>query len=132
MPAELPLIWESRNRRRIATLEPHLRPLARQLVEAALGEGILLVITEGRRTLERQRALYAQGRTEPGPIVTWTMKSRHLAGEAFDVGVLVKGVLAWPDDDALWERIGQLGEAAGLRWGGRWKGGQRDRPHFEV
>lgn len=129
MPAELPVIWEGRNRRRIATLEPHVRPLARQLVEAALGEDILLVITEGRRTLERQQKLYAQGRTAPGPIVTWTMKSRHLTGEAVDVGVLVDGVLVWPDDDALWERIGQLGEAAGLRWGGRWK--KPDRPHFE-
>ena len=130
MPAELPLVWEGRNRRRIASLEPELRPLARQLVEAALEADILLVITEGRRTIERQRQLYAQGRTKPGPIVTWTLKSKHIDGEAFDVGVLVDGVLTWPDDDELWERIGRLGEAAGLRWGGRWK--RPDRPHFEV
>lgn len=130
MPAELPVVWEGRNRRRIATLEPHVRPLARQFVEAALEEDILLGITEARRTPERQQKLYAQGRTAPGPIVTWTMKSRHLTGEAFDVGVLVDGVLTWPDDDALWERIGRLGERARLRWGGRWK--KPDRPHFEA
>ena len=35
-------------------------------------------VMEGVRTLERQRELYAQGRTAPGMIVTWTMKSRHI------------------------------------------------------
>ena len=131
MPAELPLLWEGRNRRRIASLEPEVRPLVRQLVEAALEEDILLVITEGRRTRARQRELYAQGRTTPGPIVTWTLDSKHIDGKAFDVGVLdADGKLTWPDDDELWERIGRLGERARLRWGGRWK--KPDRPHFEA
>lgn len=116
--------------RRIDSLEPSLQPKARRLVELAAAAGVELVVTEGRRTLERQRELYAQGRTTPGPIVTWTMNSKHLTGEAFDVAVRVDGKLTWPDDDALWERIGQIGESVGLRWGGRWE--QRDRPHFEA
>lgn len=33
------------------------------------------------------------------------------------------------DDDPLWEKIGDIGEALGLSWGGRWK--WPDRPHFE-
>lgn len=115
---------------RIDSLSAELQPRARRLLELAAAEGIELVVTEGRRTVERQRELYAQGRTTPGPIVTWTMNSKHLTGEAFDVAVRVDGKLTWPDDDALWERIGQIGESVGLRWGGRWE--QRDRPHFEA
>ena len=31
-----------------------------------------ITITDGARTLSEQRKLYAQGRTSPGNIVTWT------------------------------------------------------------
>lgn len=128
---QLPAVWQTRNTRRIATLVPDLRPRAVALIQAALEAGIRLAVTEGRRTPGRQATLYAQGRTTPGPIVTWTLKSKHLDGLAFDVGVLDEdGALTWPDDDALWERIGALGEAQGLKWGGRWTR-SRDRPHFE-
>ncbi len=41
-------------------------------------------IGEKRRSDERQRELYAQGRTLPGPIVTWTLHSAHVSGRAFD------------------------------------------------
>ena len=51
-------------------------------------------VMEGVRTLERQRELYAQGRTAPGKIVTWTMKSRHIEGKAVD---LVPYPLDWND-----------------------------------
>lgn len=131
--SRLPAVWVRRNERRIHTLIPALRPQAAALIDAALKEGIRLVITEGRRSPERQAQLYAQGRTAPGPIVTWTLRSRHLTGEAFDVGVLDdSGTLTWPEDEELWERIGALGEELGMQWGGRWKGGVRDRPHFEL
>lgn len=46
-----------------------------------------LRISETRRTLERQRWLYAQGREEPflgKRVVTWTMSSRHRWGLAAD------------------------------------------------
>lgn len=32
-------------------------------------------------------------------------------------------------DESWWERVGGLGEAVGLEWGGRWK--HPDRPHFQ-
>ena len=51
-------------------------------------------VLEGVRTIERQRELYAQGRTAPGKIVTWTMKSRHIEGKAVD---LVPYPLDWND-----------------------------------
>lgn len=42
-------------------------------------------VFEARRTLERQKRLYASGRTRPGRILTQTMNSKHLAGKAVDV-----------------------------------------------
>src|SRR6187551_537375 len=37
------------------------------------------------RTPDQQSALYAQGRTAPGPVVTGTLNSNHLTGNALDV-----------------------------------------------
>lgn len=55
-----------------------LDPLFRQKVELRLKEvGDKVFITESFRTLKRQRELYAQGRTTPGKIVTWTTDSMH-------------------------------------------------------
>lgn len=42
-------------------------------------------ISEAYRTPERQKALYAQGRTKPGPVVTWTLQSNHIKRLAVDL-----------------------------------------------
>ncbi|SRR6266581_4854549 len=70
-------------------------------------------IGEKRRSDERQRELYAQGRTLPGPIVTWTLHSAHVSGRAFDfdfVSALDQ------DDDEAWLDAGEIGLGLGLRW----------------
>lgn len=98
-------------------------------------------VLEGVRTLERQRELYAQGRTAPGKIVTWTMKSRHIEGKAVD---LVPYPLDWNDldkfnkiKDAMFQAAKELD--VNLRWGADWDGdgnyrekGEYDSPHFEI
>lgn len=84
-------------------------------------------ITEGLRTPARQQVLFAQGRTTPGAIVTNTLASRHLSGQAFDVDFV--GVAADQVHPQWWQFIGRVGEALGLRWGGRWA--LRDLRHFE-
>ena len=98
-------------------------------------------VLEGVRTLERQRELYAQGRTAPGNIVTWTMKSRHIEGKAVD---LVPYPLDWNDlekfkkiKDAMFQAARELD--VNLRWGADWDGdgkyrekGEYDSPHFEI
>ena len=98
-------------------------------------------VLEGVRTLERQRELYAQGRTAPGKIVTWTMKSRHIEGKAVD---LVPYPLDWNDlekfnkiKDAMFQAARELD--VNLRWGDDWDGdgkyrekGEYDSPHFEI
>lgn len=98
-------------------------------------------VLEGVRTLERQRELYAQGRTAPGKIVTWTMKSKHIEGKAVD---LVPYPLDWNDlekfnkiKDAMFQAARELD--VNLRWGADWDGdgnyrekGEYDSPHFEI
>lgn len=98
-------------------------------------------VMEGKRTLERQRELYAQGRTAPGKIVTWTMNSRHIEGKAVD---LVPYPLDWNDlekfdkiKDAMFQAAREID--VNLRWGADWDGdgkyrekGEYDSPHFEL
>ena len=98
-------------------------------------------VLEGVRTLERQRELYAQGRTAPGKIVTWTMKSRHIEGKAVD---LVPYPLDWNDLDKFDKIKNAMFQAAreqdvNLRWGADWDSdgkyrekGEYDSPHFEL
>jgi peptidoglycan L-alanyl-D-glutamate endopeptidase CwlK len=45
----------------------------------------------GMRTDEEQEEMFAQGRTKPGRIVTWTLNSYHKSGKAFDIYAYVGG-----------------------------------------
>lgn len=118
---------------RIDELHPSIQPFARELVRTAAASGIELAVTDGYRSNEQQAELYAQGRTKPGLIVTHAKpgQSWHNYGLAFDVAVMSDGRWTWPNDMALWERIGALGKSVGLEWGGDFPEGQVDRPHFE-
>ena len=101
---------------------------------------IFFIVTQGLRTKEQQAELYAQGRTKPGPIVTWTLNSNHISGLAVDLAPLIDGKLNWDDDGRLgaWPIIATAMKNAALElgekiiWGGDWKGKKRDRPHFEL
>lgn len=134
-----------RNAERLIGVHPGLRGV----VEGAQMTTPLAVI-EGVRSLARQEALYAQGRTAPGKIVTWTMKSRHLQqadgfGHAVDlVPYRHDGVIDWKDY-AGFDRVAlaMFREAAkrgvALRWGADWdrdgrprERGESDSPHFEI
>ena len=66
--------------RLITDLCPEMQVLYAQW-KAKMDElGIDLIITCTLRTQSEQQALYNQGRTLPGPIVTWTLHSQHLFG----------------------------------------------------
>lgn len=49
--------------------------------------GMEMQVVEGYRSQSRQDALFAQGRTAPGNVVTWTTNSLHTSGAAADVFV---------------------------------------------
>ncbi|MGG2081638.1 M15 family metallopeptidase [Lysinibacillus pakistanensis] len=87
-----------------------------------------IFITETYRSQERQKYLYAQGRTRPGQIVTWTLDSNHKSRLAWDIAVGPPQSLY---DVATLTRVGAIARKLGITWGGDWVG-RIDRPHFEV
>ena len=77
--------------------------------------GIDYIITCTSRTIEEQRSLYAIGRTIPGKKVTWTLKSKHLTGDAFDFVIMVDGKPDWKMvRKDLWEKAVEIGKELGL------------------
>lgn len=115
----------------IANLLPQVQPLARTLVHKAAAAGITIKVISGLRTYAEQDALYAQGRTAPGHIVTNAKAgySNHNFGLAFDVGIFQGS--DYIDESPQYKTVGAMGVAMGLAWGGNWTTLQ-DEPHFEL
>lgn len=87
-----------------------------------------IFITETYRSPARQRYLYAQGRSRPGPIVTWTLNSNHSSRLAWDIAVGTPQALY---DIATLNKVGAIARKLGITWGGDWSK-NIDRPHFEI
>lgn len=119
------------NSRKIEDLHPHVASLCRKFIEQCKEAGVEVLVTSTYRDHESQNALYAQGRTAPGKIVTKAKggQSFHNHKVAFDVVPLVNGKAIW-NDEGLWRKIGQIGQEVGLEWGGNWK--FQDKPHFQY
>ena len=122
---------DARSEKTIATLQPEVRPYARALVLKAASAGITIKVISGLRTYAEQNALYAQGRTKPGRIVTNARGgySNHNFGIAFDIGIF-DGANYVPESPR-YKAIGAMGDALGLEWGGNWKT-IKDEPHFQL
>ncbi len=122
---------DSRSEKVIATLLPEVQPIARALIQKSVEMGINIKIISGLRTYEEQDALYAQGRTTPGNIVTNARggHSNHNFGIAFDVGMF-EGNKYLPES-TKYKVVGALGMDLGLEWGGNWKS-IVDQPHFQL
>jgi len=123
-------IADPRSEKNLATVQPQLQKLGRELLRRLAAEGLTFKVIQGRRTQAEQDALYAKGRTKPGPKVTWTRNSRHLTGRAIDIALFSGKNVVW--ESKHYDRAGEIGEELGLVWGGRWKGGKTDKPHFEL
>jgi peptidoglycan L-alanyl-D-glutamate endopeptidase CwlK len=110
--------------------------MAEALLATCNQEGCKLTVTSTYRDAEAQDALYAQGRTKPGKIVTNAKggQSLHNWRVAFDVvpmrdGKAVWGTTGW--DGLLWMKVGAIGRSIGLEWGGAWSRFP-DFPHFQF
>ena len=123
---------DARSAKNIATLHRELQPLATKLIELAKELGINAKVIAGLRTYAEQEALYAQGRTKPGKVVTKARggHSIHNFGLAFDVGVFSDDDKTYHGESPSYRTLGEIGEGLGLAWGGRWK--FVDEPHFEY
>ncbi|HYY14140.1 MAG TPA: M15 family metallopeptidase [Chthoniobacterales bacterium] len=122
---------DERSESKIAMLLPEVQPYARALVTKATGMGITTKVISGTRTYAEQDALYEQGRSKPGKIVTKARGgySNHNFGIAFDVGIFdgPKYIAESP----AYKAVGIIGIDLGLAWGGNWTTMQ-DEPHFEL
>ena len=119
------------NSRKPEDLAFHVQVKAQKLLQSCRDQGIDLILTSTYRDFESQNALYAQGRTTPGKIVTNAKggDSVHNYRMAFDVVPIVGGKAVW-DDEALWDKVGQTGKAVGLEWAGDWKS-FKEKAHFQ-
>jgi peptidoglycan L-alanyl-D-glutamate endopeptidase CwlK len=134
--------------KRIEDIHPKLRAELRQIYKeicVALGENVGCRFVQVYRTFEEQDALYAQGRTKPGQIVTDAKggKSYHNYGLAIDFcliydknkdGKVSSEEIVWDrdididkDKVADWMEVVKIFTKYGWQWGASWK----DYPHFE-
>jgi hypothetical protein len=85
-------------------------------------------VTEGIRTLDRQRVLFNKGKSQ-------TMKSKHLIGRAVDVVAYVGNEVSWDKEHyiiiskAFKQAAKELNVS--IRWGGDFKS-FFDGPHYEL
>ncbi len=100
-----------------------------KVVRAALAiSSIDFGIIDGLRTLERQKELFAAGKSQ-------TMHSRHLGGFAVDFAAYVDGKLSW--DEPLYAQIAAAMKKAAhdlgvpVKWGGDWVS-FKDSDHLEL
>jgi peptidoglycan L-alanyl-D-glutamate endopeptidase CwlK len=122
---------DDRSESNIATLLPEVQPMARALVQKAALSGVQIKIINGTRTYAQQDALYAKGRTAPGPRVTNARGgySNHNFGIAFDIGVFAGS--KYLSESPKYKAVGVLGMDLGLEWGGNWTS-IVDQPHFQL
>lgn len=96
--------------------------LAIELTEVDFG------VTEGMRTIEKQREYVARGASK-------TMNSRHLTGHAVDLVAYIGAEVRW--DWPLYHKIADAMKRAAnslgvpIVWGGDWRS-FKDGPHFEL
>jgi hypothetical protein len=90
-------------------LEPAFRSKLDRVLQRMHDEfGYEVRVTETVRTQARQDQLFAQGRTLPGPTVTWTRNSNHTKGLAADI--VIKG-----GNDAAYAKLATIAADEGLR-----------------
>lgn len=86
------------------------------------------IVTEGLRTIERQKQLVAKGASR-------TMKSRHITGHAVDLAAVLDGEVRW--DWPLYAKLADAMKTAAdelqipVEWGGDWRS-FKDGPHFQL
>lgn len=115
----------TRCERNLTGVHPDLVQVVRRA--AALAPGAFIV-TEGLRTVARQKQLVAAGASK-------TMRSRHLTGHAVDLAAMVGGKVRW--DWPLYARLATTMKAAAaelnipIEWGGDWRT-FKDGPHYQL
>lgn len=138
-------VFGSRSLRNLEGVHPDLIKVLERALQISEHD---FFVNEGVRTPERQKELYAQGRTKPGPKVTWTLISNHFKNAKTGFGHAVD-IYKFPFDNkqpaSVSKSIAKAMMIAAdeldipIRWGGDWdmdgnyfERGESDSPHFEL
>lgn len=125
---------EKQNTEKLSKVKPLLAEKCQTIIELARGEGFILIVTNGFRSIEEQNKLYAIGRRGiPGERKVTNAKggeSNHNSGDAVDFAFIVNGEVSW-DEKLYKNNIGRWAKIVGLNWGGNWKS-FKDFPHVEF
>lgn len=123
------------------TLHPVVQENKEKLVNRAEEKGIAVVITDGHRSVGEQDALYEQGRSEDGRIVTYAEggESYHNYGLAIDFAIETKdGRVVWDmnydgndNGESDWMEVVDIAKDLGFTWGGDWEN-FKDYPHLQM
>jgi peptidoglycan L-alanyl-D-glutamate endopeptidase CwlK len=119
---------------KINLLHPKVRECFTDFINDAENSlSISLCIVQGMRTFAEQQAIYNQGRTTPGEIVTWSPpgSSYHNYGLAIDVCPFKTGSTEELDWGYDFSKLKPYSEKHGLTWGGDFPKGMIDTDHFE-
>lgn len=121
---------------RLRSVHPILKDRVTRLITQLETEGVTVRVTQGLRTWEEQDALYARGRTAPGPRVTNCPggRSYHNFGLAVDCVPSLPGNVYnpdWNNTHPTWKRMEALGMGLGLVSGANWRSFP-DAPHFQF
>ncbi|MEK3943561.1 M15 family metallopeptidase [Paenibacillus sp. FSL H3-0310] len=133
---------KSKSSARLLGLHPVILSATTVLIERCYARGIPILITQGLRTNTEQDALYAQGRTKPGAIVTNAKGgySYHNYGLAVDFALLLPNgsSVSWDmnrdyNDNNIkdWIEVVEEAKKLGFEWGGDWTS-FKDYPHFQM
>lgn len=133
---------KAKSNKRLVGLQPVVLAATLALIERCYARGVPIVITQGLRTIAEQDALYAQGRTKPGKVVTNAKggTSYHNYGLAVDFALLLPdgNAVSWDmkrdgdcDKVSDWLEVVQEAKALGFEWGGDFTS-IYDAPHFQM
>jgi peptidoglycan L-alanyl-D-glutamate endopeptidase CwlK len=127
---------DARSEAALATVDPALADAVRAAATTLEAFGTYILVVSGLRTAAEQDALYAQGRTTPGHIVTNAKAghSMHNYGLAVDVVPFLSGpagALNWNPNTEQFKAMVIALKAEGLSWGGDWVH-FKDDDHFQL
>jgi peptidoglycan L-alanyl-D-glutamate endopeptidase CwlK len=127
---------DARSEAALATVDPSLASAVRAAATKLEALGTYILVVSGLRTSSEQEALYAQGRTTPGHIVTNAKagQSMHNYGLAVDVVPYLSGpagALNWNAGTEQYAAMVSALKAEGLGWGGDWVH-FKDEDHFQL
>ncbi len=116
---------DPRSEMALATVWPDFAAKVRAAADQLATQGTYFLVVSGLRTAAEQNALYAQGRTTRGHIVTNARAglSMHNYGLAVDAVPYLSGstsALNWTPHTPQYQAFVAAMKAQGLAWGGDW------------